>query len=258
MKTPIVDVHIEKTAGRSKRKLLLDAYGSDRVMHYNCASNRFVRADKRLIKTETSHQEKLRNTASNRASFPIIKMGFLAAQWLEGQRGIKPEELPNQEYDVVTGHITGSHIAQYIKPEESTYTSVLREPMNRAYSHFLHWQRTRGLAQFKVMPKYDDTMSFQEFALLPEMHNYQTRSLDIDPGRFAVIGVWHALSDYFEELNLKQPNEPIPHLNQSPYGSEPVLDRGFIAEFQAINAEDYRLFESVSSQWDRESVSIAA
>lgn len=248
MNKKIVDVHIEKTAGRSKRQLFIRKFSEGRVLHYDCSTDQLLYADKRFLSTEKPLHETVQNLASNRLLFPFIKTGYLALKFLEKSRGFAPEDLTD-DYDVITGHLTGDRFVRIVPPSEACYTSVLRDPLDRAYSHYQHWVRSRGLARFRFMPQYSSVVSFEEFALSPEMHNYQTSALGINAKEFEVIGISHNLPEYLEELGLSQLDEPIPHLNKSLYEPISVLDRGFVMDFVEVNSLDYQLYEDVCDQW---------
>jgi hypothetical protein len=248
METKIVDVHIEKTAGRSKRQLFIDLFGADRVLHYDCSTDQLLYADQRFLYTEKPLHETIQNLASNKLLFPFIKTGYLALKNLEKSRGFEPEKI-NDNYDVITGHLTGDRFAGIIAPESARYTSVLRNPLDRTYSHYQHWVRSRGLARFRFMPKYRPDIVFEDFALSPELHNYQTTALGVDPARFAVIGLSHKLSEYFEELGVPRDTTVIPHINISTYQRAVSLDRGFISDFEQLNQSDYELYQDACDRW---------
>lgn len=80
------------------------------------------------------------------------------------------------------------------------YTSVVREPLERMKSHYEYWYRNSGLDRFGVVIPFESSMSFETFALLPQLSNYQTRALGIDPSRFRLIGTTESLDAYMEEL----------------------------------------------------------
>lgn len=245
---PIVDIHIEKTAGRSKRKTLVENFGPEQVLHYDCSIDKVMPAGNRLIVTENPLQEKVQNMAANRFWFPFIKAGYVVVKALEARKGIAPEDI-GSDFTVVTGHLTGDRFEGIISPEDSTYTTVLRDPLARARSHYEHWRRTRGLARFRFMPKFDPDMAFEDFALQPEMQNYQTTAIGIDPERLSLIGVAEILPQYLQELGLQVGSEGVPHINKSDYPSEPNLSAGFVSEFEGANVQDYELYEQTRAEW---------
>jgi hypothetical protein len=244
----LVDVHIEKTAGRTKRKVLINAFGADNVLHYDSSTDRLIRANRRLHASEKHYEGRIESAADNPLLNPIVKLGYMTLKYFEKRRTFAPEALP-ADFGAITGHFVGDRFVQQLPPEEHFYTSVLRNPLERSYSHYQHWLRTRGLARFRIMPPFDSRLAFEDFARLPGMQNYQSVSLGIPKEAFRLIGVMDHLPEYFEELGLPLPNDALPHLNEGSYSGLPPLDADFVHEFIDQNSQDYELYESVMAHW---------
>jgi len=231
--------------------VLLNTFGAENVLHYDCTTDKLIRASGRLIVTENPLQERVQRLAEKRALFPFIKAGYLIARAMEAKMGTTPETVGN-EYSAITGHLTGSRLEKIISPEDSCYTTVLREPLARMRSQYEHWLRTRGLTRFRVRPVFDprNILTFEEFALLPGLQNYQTTAIDIDPARLSLIGLDTMFPEYLEELGLSTAGQEVPRLNQTTYTSRTEYSNKFIADFQNANSKDYLLYHTVHQQWN--------
>lgn len=245
----LVDVHIEKTAGRSKRRVLLDSIGTGRVLHYDCSTDRLVPANKRLHVTENPSQEKMHALAEKKILFPFVKMGYQILKAVENKSGFRPEEIPS-DFRAITGHLTGDRFAHILSPLEAKYTTVLREPLARTRSHFEHWRRTRGLARFRFCPEFKEDLRFEEFALLPELQNYQTVAMGIPANQFSTIGVVDNLDEYLEELELIAPAQTAPYINKATYPANTTYDKGFIRDFRQANQVDMELYVAIYEKWN--------
>jgi hypothetical protein len=244
--TPLVNVHIEKTAGRTVRTIFIDNFGERNVLTYNPATDSLLRASDRLIATE--RQERTERVVSNKVLIPLARIGLRAARAIESTKSFRPECLP-EDFSVITGHFPASRFEVFLPPEQAEYVTVLRHPLDRMRSHYEHWKRTRGTASFRVDIPYDETMDFEHFALAQELLNYQADAISIDPTRFRSIGTVEYLDNYLEELGLKHSTDSTPHLNKADY-REIDFTMSFLAQFEEAHSLDYELFHKATRTWE--------
>jgi hypothetical protein len=247
---PLINIHIEKTAGRSLRKLFIETYGSDAIMTYDPISDTFVRASQRLIATEKASQERLEKLVRNKYVFPAARLGVLALKTVERSKSFSPEDLPQHDYSVATGHFTWTRLENIISPDAGRYTSVIRDPLGRMLSHYDHWRRSGGLARFRVRPAYDPSLSFEQFALLPELQNYQVQALGESTDSYYLLGTLDKFDEYLEELGLIGAGQEVPHVNKSPEINEGSLSSMFLIRFEEFHEADYELYHAVKRRWN--------
>lgn len=246
---PIVNVHIEKTAGRSVREVLTRAFGQDRVLIYRPANDRLIRGSDRVLKAERVPASASTFVGRNAKLYPVDVAARAAIRLLERRKSFPPEELP-ANFSAISGHFSGNRFEHIIDPESANYTSVLRDPLERMKSHFQHWKDTTGKVPFRVKVPFDKSMTFEQFALLPELQNYQLHALGFDAHRYGTIGVIDHLPEYLEELGLIDMFDEVPRVGVANYGDFEAPSAAFIARFQEFHNLDYELYTQVSAQWD--------
>jgi hypothetical protein len=154
--------------------------------------------------------------------------------------------LEAQNIQVATGHFTYEDIAEGVTGFPRT--TVLRDPLARARSHYAHWQEARGnMWWHDGSVPYGDKVSFEDFATDLAIANYQTKRMG--GLGFAIIGTSDNLPGFFEEIGIDL-ERTIPRLNPGKYRDVPNLDPGFMRDFTELNAADYVLYESVIQKSD--------
>lgn len=147
------------------------------------------------------------------------------------------------ESTVVIGHFAASKLFPYLPPNQHEYRVVMRDPLLRMWSHFNHFQAHKGDVGQRVVPKYKN-MTFEEFAILPEMINYQTQAMGTDISIYKHIGITEKLGIFCKNTDLAKDGSAVPYVNH--FGKAlPNLDPDFITAFKKNHAKDYATYNAV-------------
>src|SRR3989344_5657859 len=245
---PFVSVHIEKTAGSSIGQLLVKKYGKEGILRYDAVSDTIIRLSDRIVPSDSSVHKLGELLVGIWGMKPFLQLGQLVVRNIDRTKQHKPEEIPTG-FAVLTGHFRAERFIGILPPEEFRYTSVLREPLARMWSHYQHWNRTCGIPRFRVRPTYNPDMRFEDFAMLPEMAGYQAKALGENTEEFSNIGVVDHLMSYLEEMGWHNHREVPPRINTGNYAAMPTLDPGFYRDFLEAHSADFELYETTKSQW---------
>ncbi|MBT8153745.1 hypothetical protein KMP13_07505 [Epibacterium ulvae] len=135
-----------------------------------------------------------------------------------------------------------------LSAENSNLVTILRGPLQRAYSHYKFWNALQNVDHFIWKKMKTENWSFEEFALSDEMKSIYAQYLAHTPlGAFSYIGVYENLQNSIwnclNALGLSQvANEEIPKSNVTPGKGEFKADPGFLREFRAFHHEDYLIY----------------
>jgi hypothetical protein len=166
---------------------------------------------------------------------------------LEHSRSIDPAKFTDTDFRVMTGHFNADRVDEWGLDGIPAVT-VVREPLERSWSHYQHWKRTQGrFVRRNTLPYSDDT-TFETFAMDERHKDYQSRflgGLTLDH-----IGVSEQLPALFEELGLRVPDADALHLNAGNHGDMPEFDSGFARDFVDQNRKDYELFQKAHDTWN--------
>lgn len=230
------------------RKVIIDTYGASNVLTYNPITDRLLRASDRVIATEKRHQAAAERLASTSLLFPLAKAGLAIARKIQSRNSFEVDDLPD-DFRVITGHFSGAKFEDVLPPEAAEYISVLRDPLKRTKSHFEHWKRSHGLAQFRIMVPFDSKMEFNEFAFLPELQNYQAQAIGMALSEYRLVGTLDYLSEFMEELGLVQSEQEVPNFNRGHYNRTSNYSPDFVSRFEEFHNQDYELFQAVQDRW---------
>ncbi len=151
------------------------------------------------------------------------------------------EETGGKECKALCGHFPLSRYLDVFPG--STVISFIREPLQRCYSEFLHWQRFKGYSQ-----------SFEDFFQQKGQINLQSRWLDGLP-KNGLVGV----SEYYDQ-SLVMINRalsisvPVFKLNTqreniySPY-SAGLIGESLIRQFYEMNSRDVSLYGAIAQSF---------
>lgn len=249
----LVSVHIEKTAGTSLQEYFIRLFGADRVLQYLPLSKELARnSDLRFQPTNmvvdllkcTLNQSKIRSIFAQLYS-------SLNSEVLN-PKIFKIEDLPNLDYAVLHGHFVADQFINQVK--NPLYAVILKEPLSRMFSHYTNWYRAKGQSPWRFMLDFDPSLTFEDFALLPQMQNYQVQALGaIDITAFTFVGATEKLNNYLVSVNqgLKEygvlPEDTelgfFRWLNRTPRKPIYDLDLNFREKFKQFHALDYDLYE---------------
>ncbi len=249
----LLSVHIEKTAGTSVQDLLESVLGKDKVLIYNPIADTLTRAsDLRVQRTNPVH-DALRLKIASSPLAPIINKTYrLLAYGMLKTKIIEISNLPG-DFLAIHGHFAANRFdKQLVNP---LATVVVRDPLERMESQYVHWQRTKGVTEWRVRIPFDPSITFERYALLSELQNYQTQALggkNLDS--FTVVGVTEELDTFAQELlnclqsaRLASPKQDfgIKRLNRTPNfrQSPPIYEQDFLRQFKRQHEADYLLYE---------------
>ena len=176
--------------------------------------------------------------------------GLIAAQMfkMRTRQSMNSLEVPTN-INLIYGHMQAdkfdSNNGQYFS------SIVFRDPLNRMRSHFTHWQRNFGLPMWKTQIPYIDGMTFEQFAMLPELKNYQEKTLGSKSlESFDLIGVTENL-DVFATQIVEARREhlavkPLLPVTLQRFNVAPNLplgsDANFVDKFKKQHSHDYEIY----------------
>ena len=156
------------------------------------------------------------------------------------------------------GHFVADQFDEQLSDRPKIRAVVLRDPLERMASHYDHWKRYEGHSIWRVNIPYNPSMSFEDFATLPEMRDYQLQALGrLGLEDFDVVGVTETVDQsvgQFLQLLAEEGTMPIVpeahdvqlgHLNRTPQGTKTnveTLGSAALQSIRAYHAEDIELY----------------
>jgi hypothetical protein len=244
-KEQVACLHIAKTGGTSlQRDVFMKVWRPNEVLIYHPVTDTFRRgADLRSAKYPSifAIKEVLKKTTMK----PIVDFLVLQLHKVQDDSDITWEEISQIDHRVITGHFPANKL-DIISGHFSTI--VLRDPLERMYSHYLHWKRERGNTKFGIMTPYNDQLSFTGFAMLEQLQNYQTKALaGKSLSDFGLVGTTENLQLYVKKLlthlNMDPTLYPIGYHNQTKNKPPIPADGEFIHKFKEFHSKDYQLYK---------------
>jgi hypothetical protein len=233
---PFIHFHIPKTAGTSLRAACIDQLGPENVA--------FMMPDRKLVRAsdlpfETKQLDRARRLARKVGLLKLFSTGVSVVNQAKDYDSFELAEMLAQNVTLATGHFVHSDITEPVVGIPRT--TVLREPLKRAWSHYSHWREAKGAMWWhEGVIAYSDEVKFEMFATDPKLTNYQANCLG--SLTFKVIGYSGKLPEFIEEMGLN-PDPCIPNLNPGLYREMPSFDPRFLRDFRNMNAVDYGLYE---------------
>lgn len=252
-------VHIEKTAGTSVRYATEQAVGAEHVAIYSPEADRLAPSSEGLMPATTPLLDRIRMSFSNPVLGPmlVILYPMISGVYRERIRRRHPTlEIP-EGTNVIFGHFAADKFDGMLN-QEPIRGIIIRDPLDRMRSHYDHWKRNRGYEDWRVHIPFRRGMTFEEFAMLPQLQNYQTQALaGKDISTFDVVGVTEHTEEFTEAFlqRLAQEGLTLPdhmsnfeqrRLNITPQrqrSSTEGLSLEFLQAFQEFHAQDYVLYE---------------
>ena len=246
---PDIFVHVPKTAGITLRGLLIDKYGPEYVYGCDIRSGRLSNMARQGFKADNSQREGRHKLAAVAAKVPpVVAQTALAVR--DKAIGEAPvEAFPKAK--AIIGHFAVTTFDGIPESSQSSYYTILREPLQRMASHYRYLQQLRKL--LPLMRHWGENhpidLPFNQFALHESLQNYQTSFTGENLGRYALVGTYEKLPEFFVEAGLLHENETPSHLNETTWrGSLPGLnDPGFIRDFKDYHAIDYAVYDAASN-----------
>ncbi|MBU1200588.1 hypothetical protein KJ953_03615 [Patescibacteria group bacterium] len=194
---------------------------------------------------ETLHKVKLLFGESPLLPF-VYKLYVKLTEGLSTDKAlIDPDNLPG-DFRVIHGHYDLETFKN--KMVDPFLTVVLREPLERMISQYIHWRRNAGSRAWRVNLPFDSNLSFEDYAMNVGFRNYQSRALSgVDLGEFDVVGVTEYLNLFLKQMESGC-GESVKRLNQSPTKTSlkelGVLDEvNFTKKFKEYHWKDYENYE---------------
>lgn len=241
----IVHIHIERTGGVSVQNIYAKRYHGVEMLWYSTRDGLFAPFNIFPGNYAKDWQLKLHVFIAER--FPILRRLILKVRaWRRKRSAVKPEDL-SRKAKVIVGHFTAAQMLRILPAKENAYRVIIREPLERMWSHYYYWRKHKGDVGHMVVPAFREDMTFEEFALLPEMQNYQTKAVGRDLSIYDYIGTIEGLRKFALDTKLLNPSDPTPCVNH--FSDElPELNRGFLEQFKEFHAEDYQLYYNIKSR----------
>ncbi len=246
-KRVVVNVHIEKTAGTSLLKFFESTVGKERVAFYDPITDSLTRVSDLPVSPSNDFVDKLQ--LKSYAFWPVLKQAYYTVYSRKNHSSVAKNNIA-----IVHGHFIANRF-------DTTFpnvirTVVIRDPLQRMHSQYDHWKRAKGRSQWRVMIPYDDAMTFEEYAMIPVMRNYQVQALaGRDLSSFSLVGVTERLGAYtaaLYQLLLTEgfitrdvPLNGIEKLNQ--HKKNHAFKTGFEKDFAAFHKDDYDLYRKAKS-----------
>lgn len=243
-----LSIHIERTGGTSLLGELEAFYGPERILIYSASKDKLMRMSDIPVSPANESLSKIKAFIERTKFLSFIYQLYMTVlrksddvfTWYD------PENIPN-DVDAIQGHFSPDRFSQLLP---TAFTSVvLRDPLERMISQFLHWQRAGGDMGFRVAIPYDPEMTFEEYAFQEELINFQTRalgSLAIDD--FDLVGITPRLDRFVAKIIGKPHQEEfqstqVNYMGQKPKHKELGITPALIKKFKKVNAEDYKNYQ---------------
>ena len=213
-----VFVHIPKAAGTSLKNALESRFGAEHI-HYDYQRPMARPAWRRNLDCAVA------SCIGPRIAQPVVFGHFLAGKY---------------------ARFTGRG---FVPRSGSRYLVFLRDPLQRAVSHYLFWKRTH-LGGHRIWERFSrENWSLERFLLGSEHADFQSQFLWRFPiEQFDFIGLAEHYSESlqllgglfpeFKTLEYRADNCNTAHAIASPYRVDP----GTEAEFKVLNRGDYALY----------------
>lgn len=237
----IINTHIEKTAGTSLLKFFEDTVGKQKIAFYDPTTDSLVRVSDLLLSPSNDFVDRLQ--LKSYAFWPSLKKTYFKT------RSKYAQKIPS-DIAIIHGHFTSERFDKVVK--NPIMTVVIRDPLKRMYSQYDHWKHAKGRNHWRIIIPYDPQLSFEAFALLPAMQNYQIKALAGKKlASFDLVGTTEKLNMFSSALfqmfiregyvTNATPVKSIPKLNK--HRKKYVANKKFEALFKKFHKEDYLLYE---------------
>jgi len=241
-------VHIPKTAGTFVRSAFESNIGPDHLYIYTPQMDRLVPSSSNLLPQTSGLIELVRQGIRHPLFGPLLLAVYPLVDTINKNR-IKRRypklEVPD-EATVIFGHFKADKFDGLLA-QEPIRGIIIRDPLERMASHYDHWTRNHGKADWGVDVPYAPNITFEQFALLPQLQNFQTQALaGRDIHSFDVVGVTEHTEEFIytfltrlQQEGLTSPDQiaiPRRRLNTTPKEQKTrleQLDEGFIDVFSA-------------------------
>ena len=244
----IVSPSIEKTGGQSLLAFYAELSSPTSVLVYNSQTNNLLRLSQ-IGHTVNPQADKARQILSQYPIWPYLyKFWSLIRESSYRNSPFTPSNLPD-DAKVIHGHFIADTFDGCVT--DPFLTIVVRDPFSRMWSQYQYWETHKGIPDWRKPIPYDEQMTFEEYALLEELRNYQTQILaGKELGQF-VVGTTESLGLFgqvlvrkLQDQRLLKPSNSglvMPRINHIPSSEQP--DERFRPMFEKIHQEDVELYK---------------
>ncbi len=250
-------VHIEKTAGTVVRSAIESNVSLDDLYIYSPQADRLAASSSNLQPQTSEMLERLREGIANPLIGPLLLRMYPFVNNITKSRMLRlyPQlEIPDNA-KVIFGHFTANQFDDLLDGEPIR-AIMIRDPLERMRSHYDHWSRNYGYADWRVNIPFDRSLTFELFAMLPQLQDYQTQALSgLDIGSFEFVGVTEDTDEFIRRFleGLREKDFtiseqlvfPTRRLNTTPINRKtPLADLNeeFVRRFSEFHAQDYYLY----------------
>jgi len=253
-KGPLLSVHIEKTAGTSLQEWFEQVFGARFVYLYHPDSMTLRLAGSKLLPGLSRTNSLVDASKRIFTGTPILPFATkIYSKYKQYQKPVTIDKV--MEHAVVHGHFLATQFDSFFP--RAPKVVVLRNPLDRMYSQYAHWKRAEGMVDYRVKIPYRSDLQFEEFALLPQLTNFQTTALDGCSLRdFVAVGTTEHMDVFLNALWLFLTSNgfvvsgPVPRLKSLNTSvrkvSEVPVNEQFRKKFQLVHSDDYSLWNQVT------------
>lgn len=235
---PFASIHIPKTGGVSLRKFWCDLYGPENIVLYSHDTKQFHRPIQDGIFQRTNPAVYILRDVLAVSRFSSLYRLLVAVDRKRRDRtGF--DELPS-DFAVVHGHFSPNFIRDAFPTIQ--LLTVVREPLERTLSGYFYLRKVESLRDHRLPPWYTRGMTFEEFAFLEPMVNYQTKFLAGFPlSEFSTVGTTDALECFCRTFD-RDGQVSVSKLNSSSRSPLSLPDE-FVSRFKEAYTQDYQLYQ---------------
>lgn len=234
----IVHLHVERTAGVSLQHLYEQRYRGDSFLWYSTRDGLFAPFNIQHGRYEDAQMQAHARLARDA---PDVRARILQQRTNQRLQHAVPAEQLADQAKVVLGHFALAKISNLLPVPEHEYRTVVREPLQRMWSHYNFWRAYNGNVGHRVVLPFSEDTSFEQFALHGLMQNYQTQATGTDPSIYTHLGTTRHLAQFIQETRLAPHTTVAPTANHFSYPMPP-LSPAFVSEFQDAHSEDYAFY----------------
>lgn len=246
----IIFPHIQKTGGRTATSYLIEIFGPDRVYQYNQDTNSFLKSSDNIIDSSNVKLRAVLKDILLRSAFGRSVYKYIWDSVREGalDKGYTLEQIPVDA--VLVGHFNPLEIG-ITDTENHTYLTLVRDPLERMWSLYNFLMQEIAIHGAENVPEsawFNNTMSFEKFALSDHTRNHQVRYLEGIPRDRIIFGVTHRMEDFVRgicsrfEIQRDIFDNRVANKTVAKPGI-PQFEKDFLRQFRQSHSKDYELYE---------------
>lgn len=147
---------------------------------------------------------------------------------------------------------------KYSSLKGACFVTWLRDPLERAASHYYYWKRTYNTKHSAPLHKkvVEENWSLERFCFSDEMKDLYTKFFwGFPKEKFEFIGITEFFEEdvkYFAKEYLNSPVADVPQKNVNPEKIAPYFsDPNLIEDLQSFHSEDYAIYNYALKQREK-------